>query len=1229
MNAFYLDVQLKSQNSSPDPAITTDEDVRIINSLRRNAPLKKLNSDQINTRSIIIMGEEPTSKLSIHPQRLINNKQINTLADIAKKLPGAPMLVGHRQDKTPWGRTFKAQVIDKTPGYSGAVVKEAYFFLNDDEGNAIARKIDAGIWAEGSISYWFQEARCSICHTPMASMSFLGINAKIARCNHILGKKDQDTGQICYWYPYNIVKIGETSYVFAGAYSKTRSFLDTNNADYLNELYSPDQITAATELESQLLDAGLDIKNIPPQIDVTPSLDTIHSNTPPPSLTLVVSTPTKGPINDTPTQNTQQPPSPDSTPNPPITHQQTLTTEKTKNNPPIEGEATDPPITSNDSSDDTLQQHTTLPDPNSNATTLSPPSPGEQLDRGAGKGKGGKPQGDGGASKCVCPKCGYETPHIKGTPCTESKCPKCHTTLQGKNMDNIQPTTQPNSQIPPPIPTNNSPKTTLTATNLDNLPSNNHTDQTATNPPKPTIPIEKNSANHHIIEKNSISLNPNKPTIDNVEDPLSAALAFMDRVSDSLTPEDLSDLTSIFNTPDFDIDERETFLRTALKSASVEILNEALDLLDRISDSSLSPPLLIFQCVECSTHFDVRPDAFCPHCGAQVIPLEDYRVVLFNPVGPIKPTKSGICNNEFFKKEDLVNLPTAVYFVEPKYDGVWMELHRLGDKVRFYTAEGNEYSEKFPALMAEALKIKATSYIIAGELTRWHNRRRLGHTDVAAYLHTKAETYDDKDFKYKPFDLMLLLGRAVTDQPLDARRRKLDSTFKWGKQIHPTAHRVVKHVYADSAILSTINDRATREGVMIKDIHSLYSRRDQKSLYKWKQQSELDVRVKSVMVNTGGGYIYTCEVGRGTNVQVIGATYTTTIKALIGNILQVSVDHVRYDKPKNNYSWFAPKVVALRADKKLPDPLSALRALALVKGSEPKSRHIITLTEVLPRLKRAALDLELYLIGSLVEEGLTTHDIDILSRVPLGENDVRALTDALGMDLAFYLDITIDQDGPAGPSIPLITDMKNNDAMWKYSNMFVLQEHGWGKKVHYDLRFGAPRTKRMWGWTCFSKPSFTDGGAKTRCQEKKYHDPKWMDFDKKTIPPGQPGNPTKNLNAWITKIDTGTYEYICRKPNFLELVFHGTLMDGRYLWRHIEVKHQSQKTIDAHHIPGDEVDTKTDKIWVMWKPKDQEPGKAIHKLAYKFIDDCFMFWETDEVDTILEHLENIVFDSTT
>jgi len=55
----------------------------------------------------------------------------------------------------------------------------------------------------------------------------------------------------------------------------------------------------------------------------------------------------------------------------------------------------------------------------------------EELERGQGQGVGGAPQGDGGASKCVCPVCNVTVAHVKGTPCNQISCPKCGKPMTG------------------------------------------------------------------------------------------------------------------------------------------------------------------------------------------------------------------------------------------------------------------------------------------------------------------------------------------------------------------------------------------------------------------------------------------------------------------------------------------------------------------------------------------------------------------------------------------------------------------------------------------------------------------------------------------------------------------------------------------------------------------------------------------------------------------------------
>ncbi len=1135
MNDFFYEVGLKRQVSEDSIPVVSESDLKLINSLNRNGPLRTLKAEEINVRSINILGEEPTSKMSIHPEGELNGRNVKSLSQIVKMLPGSPMMVGHRMDKTPWGRTFKAQLLTGQKGYNGSVVRESFWFMNDDEGKAIGNKIDGGIWAEGSISYWFKEAKCSICHKAMASFSFMGMSGRAPNCTHKIGQKDDDTGQVCYWYPGTVKAVAETSYVFRGAYGKTKSFLDANK-DELQASYSGEQILAAKELELQLVDHGLDL-NVEENSD---GVDNSSSE------------------NDSGI--------------PPIINGGDNETEQSENSEQNEAEVSR-------NSEENVD----------NSQNGSGKDDGES---DSGNGSGDSLDGDGAEDD------------------TESGLREEATTTQPPKQDN-----EDDAVTTTPEPDEKPGKDKEKKSGSDN----------ADDPDNGTQNSDSSSENG---SKNANGDGRNNATSKDSpvwEVSFARANKFFDETLKDL-PEISRETRGIFYDMDLDSDEKESSLRDSLAGHD-EWIEEGLSVLSSIShaiDSLMDsdPEKIILRvCVECDSGAEDK--GVCEHCGCDVVDFEERTASVNRAVGPMKPKKSGVSGNEFFKLDSFRDLPDGEYYVEPKYDGVWMELHKKGGKISMLSDERNEHADKFPGIVKEAEGLKADNFVIAGEMTRWRGRKRLMHEDVTGWLQSKKDSYDDKEFRFKPFDLMVLMGVGIEKKPLSERRKMMDKIIKNGKQIHPTALRKVDHKIGDAKVINAINDRKTREGAMIKNADSRYLKTDEKLIYKWKRQFELDCRVSEVDEKKGGGFVYTCEIGRGKNVQEIGKTFATKIKAKKGDIVTVSVDHVRYDEKEGKYSWFAPKVTRLRKDKKLPEPLSTVKRIAEKKDNGERSANIITLTEVVPKLKRADISKEIYLVGGIVEEGFVTHDIDILSREALEEGDVKAIFAALGEDLSSFVDFTCDPEGPAGPSLLISADMKDNDGKWKYSNKFVLQEHGWGKKVHYDIRFGAPRTKRMWGWTCFSEPPTVAGAKKTRCQEKKYHDPKWMDVNTKKIEPGQPGNPTKNLNAWMVKEDSGKYDFIRRKPNFLEMVLHGKKLKGRYVWREIDVPAKTKQTDERHRVDGDETGVKNEKIWVMWKPKDQNASAPIKKMGYRYCDDCLVFWETDEIDHSVESSEDI------
>jgi hypothetical protein len=303
----------------------------------------------------------------------------------------------------------------------------------------------------------------------------------------------------------------------------------------------------------------------------------------------------------------------------------------------------------------------------------------------------------------------------------------------------------------------------------------------------------------------------------------------------------------------------------------------------------------------------------------------------FEFIPPTKPKKSNSSSNEIFHLNDLSALK-GEFLIEPKYDGVRAQIHRKEKEVRIFTDEGNRIEDKFPHLVKDISAYDQESFILDGEIVKYKGNSRLSHREVAGYIHDKndpANGENDSHFKFKLFDLLYLNGEDLTSLPLEQRKKLLEENFSDTNFVHK-----VKYEKSTGEDLpSKIKSLATSEGAMIKRSDSKYF--DGKDWYKWKRYFELDVLVRGVEKNKGGSYNYTCAVGSRSNPIPIGTTYSTKVEAQVGNIIRVRVDYIT--KSDDRFTWYAPKVLDRRSDKKEPDPISVLERMIDERTSAAKN----------------------------------------------------------------------------------------------------------------------------------------------------------------------------------------------------------------------------------------------------------------------------------------------------
>ena len=124
------------------------------------------------------------------------------------------------------------------------------------------------------------------------------------------------------------------------------------------------------------------------------------------------------------------------------------------------------------------------------------------------------------------------------------------------------------------------------------------------------------------------------------------------------------------------------------------------------------------------------------------------------------------------------------FWLEPKYDGIRAQLHKLGNDVALFSRDLRPLDEEFPELLAAARKL-AGDFILDGELIAFAEGRKLGFADLQKRLGRKMADGDlfltdegqsnSVPLRFIAFDLLWRDGESLLDHPLLDRRARLES----------------------------------------------------------------------------------------------------------------------------------------------------------------------------------------------------------------------------------------------------------------------------------------------------------------------------------------------------------------------------------------------------------------------------------------------------------------------
>ncbi|TAY73918.1 non-homologous end-joining DNA ligase [Rhizobium ruizarguesonis] len=156
---------------------------------------------------------------------------------------------------------------------------------------------------------------------------------------------------------------------------------------------------------------------------------------------------------------------------------------------------------------------------------------------------------------------------------------------------------------------------------------------------------------------------------------------------------------------------------------------------------------------------------------------------------------------------------------EIKWDGYRLSVHVERTGIRILTRGGHDWTERFPAIAAEARRLPVTTAILDGEAVVFDERGRSDFGRLQQSLSGRGGKRTSREAVLMAFDLLYFDGRDLTGTELTARRHLLEGLVPAGGE---EAIRLSEEIEADGETLLRIACEHDLEGIIAKRRDSTY-----------------------------------------------------------------------------------------------------------------------------------------------------------------------------------------------------------------------------------------------------------------------------------------------------------------------------------------------------------------------------------------------------------------------
>ncbi len=290
-----------------------------------------------------------------------------------------------------------------------------------------------------------------------------------------------------------------------------------------------------------------------------------------------------------------------------------------------------------------------------------------------------------------------------------------------------------------------------------------------------------------------------------------------------------------------------------------------------------------------------------------------------------------------FTIEDMNELKgfSGEYYVQEKYDGFRIQLHKIDKNIKVYDYTGKDISSKCKDAIEELEKKQFGDCILDASLVLFDGEDSLKRKEAVEYLEGKREG----KARIHVFDIMRHNEENLMEDTLQNRMQIMFNNYS----IHSSEAltfpskkdtRVADSLKDVEEYAKKIMEMPTAEGAMIKDSTSTYYLGTKKNpkWIRWKPFVELDLIVLDKK-KSGSNFSYKLGAGpveedgekiEGVNYLNVGSATNTKVSADVGEVVRVSIDKVKEVKGKPVV--YSAKINEI-AESKTPDKLVTLQML--------------------------------------------------------------------------------------------------------------------------------------------------------------------------------------------------------------------------------------------------------------------------------------------------------------